>query len=54
VLFKLGLGVIDASRTSRLGEPFRPRSIVNQNAGADINWDTKKASARIMLNPLEF
>jgi hypothetical protein len=54
VLFKLGLGVIDASRTSRLGEPFRPRSIVNQNAGADINWATKKAWARVLLNPPVF
>jgi tubulin beta len=53
-LFKLGLGVIDAARASRLGEPFRPSSIVNQNAGADINWATKKAWARVLLNPPVF
>ena len=40
VLFDLEHGVIDAVRTSLLGELFRPGNLVNQNAGA----------ARIMPN----
>jgi hypothetical protein len=30
--------VIDAERTSPLGELFRPGNFLNQNAGAGNNW----------------
>jgi tubulin beta len=38
VLFGLKSGMIDAVRASPLGELFRPRNLVNQNAGAGSNW----------------
>jgi tubulin beta len=38
VPFDLEPGVIDALRASLLGEPFRPGSHVNKNAGAGNNW----------------
>jgi tubulin beta len=31
-------GMIDALRSSPLGELFRPGNLVNQNAGAGNNW----------------
>jgi tubulin beta len=38
VLSDIGPGVVDAVRTSLLGELFYPEYIVNQNAGAGNNW----------------
>eukprot|EP01083_Nonionella_stella_P150615 480063_1 len=38
VLFDLEPGVIDAVRSSPLGELFRPDNLINQNAGAGNNW----------------
>jgi tubulin beta len=37
MLFDLEPGLIDAVRTSPLGELFRPGNLVNQNAGARSN-----------------
>jgi tubulin beta len=38
VLFDLKPGVINAARTSPLGELLRPGNLVNRNAGAGNNW----------------
>jgi tubulin beta len=38
VLFDLEPGVIDALRASLLGELFRSRNLMNENAGAGTNW----------------
>jgi hypothetical protein len=38
VLFDLETGVIDAASAPPLGQLFRPRNLVNQNAGAGHNW----------------
>jgi tubulin beta len=55
VLFDLEPGVIGAVRASPLGELFRPKNLVNQNAGADSNWSkghyVHKGWARKLLNP---
>ena len=37
-VFDLEPGVIDALRASLLGELFRSRNLMNENAGAGTNW----------------